>query len=578
MLSENIYKGIKMRRIVNERKRKLFGAICMYNTSGDSGDKKVSINDFYDKLKAELYEKYKVECRTIGYGLFCEPCPFHKDEKHDALFFDLMANTKGHYFTCMKEPDTYFDEPKAFDETEIQTILELKKQISKNDIQTTRAEVVERHYVSSQIIISIRQSGQEGYKAYRYNENEGIYQELSSGVIKAELQMIYERLWAQKPPVQLLTEMKNKVYGLTAIDGDENIFSNVKGTKLYLPGRVRDIEIDTVTGEVNILQKDPYHRMFTKRLPYDFAIDPPDVAPPELEMFRKYTTPRFYINVLVMLASGLAFRSDAQIFVLYSRDHGTGKSTFFNILENLFSKDLVTRAQPKQFYDQFAESKLIGKSLLILEEYRGGSPTIDETLKRLASKDSTISTNRKYKEYIDAPNTVTILTATNRLKYNTDDKAFLRRLIVTPFTHVWKESEYPSWLRDQNVKERIVLYLAKHVLPDYLTEKLKPTTFPVHKLEQWLTDNDAPNDGVEEFLRYYFYKDCSPENHEAIQVSVESAYQYYLMWTDRMDIIPASDEEFRDKLEFLKVREDWTMQKDGKEMMCMKKSNLEFFL
>ncbi len=550
----------------------------MYNIQYVTENKNLSLPDFYSTLSAELYQKYQIECRTVGYGLFCSPCPFHRDEKYDMLIFDIMTNTKGHYFTCTKEPDTYTDEYRVFDETEISLLEELKKKISKNDIQTTRAEVVERHYVSSHIIISIRQSGQEGYRAFRYVENEGIYQELSPGTIKAELQITYERLWAQKPPITLLSEMKNKVYALTVREGDENIFSNVKGTKLYLPGRVRDIEVNTLTGEVQILPKDPINRPFTKRLPYGFSEDPPDTMPPEMEIFRKYTTPRFYNNILIMLASGLAFRSDAQIFVLYSRDHGTGKSTFFNILENLFSKDLVTRAQPKQFYDQFAESKLLGKSLLILEEYRGGSLTIDETLKRLASRDSTISTNRKYKEYIDAPNTVTLLTATNRLKYNTDDKAFLRRLIITPFTHVWAESEYPSWLRDQSTKERIVLYLAKHVLPDYLTGKLRPVTYSVHKIQEWLTDNDAPNDGIEEFLRYYFYKDCSEQNHEAIQVSVDTAYQYYLIWTDRVDILPASDQEFRDKLEFLKVREDWIIKKDGKEMMCMKKSNLEFFI
>ncbi len=542
------------------------------------GDKSFSLSDFYQQLSPLFFKQYGTECRQIGYALFCEPCPEHPQEKNDAMILDILSPVKGMLFSCTKET-AYSDKYAVFNETEISVIQELKKVVRPKEIDTTRSEIVERSYVLNNIIISMRETSQEGFRVFRYSD-EGIYKEIGPGAVKAELQALYEKLWGVKPSLNIVTQMKNKVCLLTLREGGESIFSAIKGEYHYLVGKRKDIEVNRITGEVRFLDKDPENRPFTRRLPYDFSEEAPEGMPKELEFLRKYTSPKFFNNILVMLASGLSFQSDAQIFILFSRGHGTGKSTFSNILESLFGKDLVTRVQPKQFFDQFVESKLLGKSLMILEEYRGGSQSIDETLKRLASRDSTISANRKHKEYVDAENTVTIITSANELRYGTDDEAFLWRLRITPFVHIWKEQEYPRWLKDQSAKERIILYIAKNVLPAYLRGELKPSSYPLARIKEWLENADEPKDWIDRFLRENFYRNCAPQNKEAILVSMESAFQYYLLWADRNDILPASDSEFMERLNRIEDNEGLALvtEKEGKQYICMKKANLEFFM
>ncbi len=534
---------------------------------------KLTLPDFYQQYSPQFYQQYRTDCRQIGYALFCSPCPHHPTEKHDAMVFDILSRTRGMYFTCVKEM-AYTDEYVTFNNAELTAIEEMKKTVKPKDVETTRSEIVERQYLMNNIIISFHNGSGEGYRSYRYISNEGIYTELSPGTIKAELQLLYENLWGMKPSLNLLTEMKNKIQVQTVIEGDETIFSPRKGDIHYIVGRVKDIEVNRRTGEVRVLDKDPLGRPFLKRFPYDFSAETPEDMPKELEFMRRYTTPKFFDNILIMLASGLAFKSDAQIFVLISRDHGTGKSTFANILEKLFGRDLVAKVQPKHFYDQYVEAKLEGKSLMIMEEYRGGAETIDESLKRLASEDSTIPINRKHKEHIDIDNTVTIITSANGLSFHTDDQAFLRRLMITPFTHNWSRDEYPTWLNDQSTKERIIMWLIKNVLPRYLKQELKPVTYPIETVTEWLSERKTPEDGIEDYLNDMYYPHCNPHNSESILVTLDKVFQYYLFWADRHNMLPASDAEFKVRLDRLKT-DDMIVEKEGEECMCLKKAEKE---
>ncbi len=148
-----------------------------------------------------------------------------------------------------------------------------------------------------------------------------------------------------------------------------------------------------------------------------------------------------------MLAKAIAYQGSDDIFINISRVHGTGKTSLYNIFEDLFG-DVVTRVKPKHFYGEFLESKFINKTFLIIDEYNGHSQYINDELKALASKRSKIATDRKFKEMIDVQNTLTVVVNTNRLKINQEnlkDLAFMTRVRITPFTHVWSEEEFPQW-------------------------------------------------------------------------------------------------------------------------------------
>ncbi len=443
--------------------------------------------------------------------------------------------------------------------------------------------MVERHYLSNNIILSIRsekKGDQESFVAYRHDPQDGIYKVLGPGEIKADLQKIYEDFFTDKPPITLLSEMKYKVYKLTKRDGTEAIFSWDKGTVYYLPGRIRDIEVNLSTGEVRLLEKDPLNRPFLTRMPYDFSslYDPPSGMPRELEFLKKYTTPRFFVNILAMLAKAVTMKGADIIFVNYSRVHGTGKTTLYNIFEDLFG-DVVARAKVKDFQYQFFEATLVGKTLLLMEEYKGYSPTVNERLKEFASEKGKIEGSRKFKERnAKAPNTLAVVLNMNRLKINEEfleEPAFMQRIAITPFTHVWKSEEYPRWSKEE--KERIVLWVVKNLVPQFVTGKLRPTTYPRGVIREWVERYEGvPPSGVDIFLRENAYAEENARNTNAVFVPLQTAYYYYQLWCDANDYLPVTDEEFAELMHY-GANEQYLFEKEGVKGIYMKKANLSFF-
>ncbi len=534
-----------------------------------------SINDVYEEMIPQLQKGYRVnECRKIGYALFCFPCPFHQ-QNNDALIIDPRDSR---FLKCTREP---------FADREIEHITldhynilkQITKKVKQNEISSTRAEIVERYYVSNNIIISINTNDNEGYKAYRYIPEEGIYKELSPGTIKSETQLIYEKLFGEKPAITLLSEMKNKVYTLTVRPEDENIFSPIKGEIYYLPGRKRDIKINKETGEVQILDKDPVSRPFLSRMQYDFAIDPPESMPKEFEIFRKYTTPKFFDNIKVMLAKAVLLKGLDYIFINYSRRHGAGKTTLYDIFEDLFG-DIVIRAKVKDFYYQFFEEKLVGKTLLLLEEYKGYSEKVNEDLKAFSSVRGKIEGERKFKEKkAKSPNTLSVIINMNRFQFSQEslkDQAFKDRIIITPFTHKWSEDEYPKWSKEE--REEIFLYIVTKILPDVIKGKLKPVTYPFRVVMDWIERFDGiPPDGVDIFLRENAYDQMNEKNTRGVFVPLKKAYIYYQMWCDMNDYLPVMDSEFED-LMYYANNVNYLVEKDGEKGIYMKKANLTFYL
>ncbi len=373
-------------------------------------EKKVSPEDYLKDIDLETeygvvalqLEEQNLKCKVYGNaGVICEPCPLHPNVKFDGIYLDLtLAPT----WKCIKDNSDVDNLPVTFaDSPNIQTVLKKQSKIKSDDQKTFRSSIIERHYLTNNLILSLHtgdKDDQESYKAYIYVPEEGIYRALGAGEIKKKVQVLYEDFFGPKPTLPLVTEMKNRIHVKTEHGGTEEIFSWDKGTVYYLPGRIRDIEINIDTGEVKILEKDPVSRPFLKRMPYDFTEDPPISIPDELAFIYNYTTPRFAKNVLSILAKAVVYRGADMIFFNMSRVHNTGKTAFIEILREI-AGDVVTEIRTKHLYGEFVESKFLNKTLLVIDEYKGLSEYINDELKHLASKDATISADRKFKEHID---------------------------------------------------------------------------------------------------------------------------------------------------------------------------------
>ncbi len=536
------------------------------------------LEDLYRRIKEEM-EKNDYKCMIFGNaGLICTPCPVHNSQ-YDALFYDISVSP---FWRCAKEPDkdiTNIPIYTIFDD-ELRENLIKKSKVTSNDLQSFRAQIVERHYLTNNLLISIRKEDSESYTLYKYDAEEGIYKELGAGAVIAQLQLLYEELFGgKKPPITLRTEMKSKIYELTVVEEGEKIFSPIKGDKFYLVGRKKDIEINTTTGEVRFLEKDPINRPFRKRMNFDFNTYPPIIMPSELDIFKKYTTPRFFKNILFLLVKGVILKGSDTIFVNYSRIHGTGKTSLFNLLEDLFEEDIVARVMPKHFASEFVESKYINKRYLMIDEYKGKSENINNILKQLASDRSKIPVDIKYESPRDVINTLTVSINTNRILFPDEfleDTAFMARVKITPFIHVWRKEEYPNWTKEQ--KEKIVLWIIKYLVPAYFQGRLKTETYPRFIIEDWIRGNGGiPPTRLLDFLDFSAYQNYNPKNTQGVFVPLEKAYKYYVLWCDKTDTLPMADEEFYAEMKKT-ITAGWLIEKNGEEGLYMKKKGIEFFI
>ncbi len=432
-------------------------------------------------------------CDIKGYGLLCYPCPYHRDDKYDRLIIDAPESELA--VSCTKEPtvdrlaELKKNKESFIEFTEaIKLFNEIIGKPTQKDADSLLDEIIARNFLINHIVISIHVDTEEGYKTYVYNPDQGIYEYWSTERLLTELKAITSFMAIVDPSYTLLDGIKKTVHKLTAISGDESIFSPLKEDVFYLPGRVRDIEVNLTTGEVRILKKDPINRPFIKRMPYDFDIDwdnekvREELAkePPEFKIFKKYTTPKFWANIQIMLAKAFIFHGLDYIFWNFSRTHNVGKTTIFSLIKKL-AGDVVEIVKEKNFKNEYFESRLVNRTILLMEEYKGDNESVNEDLKQFASNETTIMGNKKYATRVEAQNMLSIVINSNTMALKDTflkDKAFMRRLKVTPFIHIWETNELPSWYRSSNSKEgkqtreRLVLYIVTQLVPKVLRFQL----------------------------------------------------------------------------------------------------------
>ncbi len=577
---------------------------------GKNKEAKLQLEDLYVDKKARM-EEQGFQCQVFGSaGILCAPCPHHPNDAYDAIYLDFYT-TMQNMWKCIKDTEIRplrNEKPPAEDKAEVPEIpafgddlialMEIRNEtkVKAEDRAGFLTEWVARKYLTSNLLISIRRGDQESYETYKYNPEQGIYEKIGPGAIVAQTSIIYRGYSGKNPSISTTTLIKKLIQEYSVREGDESIFSWDKGFRHYLPGRIRDIEIDTITGEMRLLEKDPINRPFIKRMSYDFSTlsDPPASMPRELEFLKKYTTPRFFVNILAMIAKAVLPRGEDIIFINYSRSHGTGKTTLFDVIDTLFG-DVVARADIKDFYYQFFESTLIGKTLLLLEEYEGYSPTVNKKLKVFASDRGRIEGMVKFRnEKVKAPNTLAVVLNMNRLKLSEEfleETAFMQRIVVTPFTHKWRKEEFPEWAHPvksetedkyKEVKEKLVIWIVKNLVPEFIKGKLKPVSYSRSTIRRWVEHYDGiPPVGLDKFLREKAIEESEVKNKQAVFVPLDTAYYYYQLWCDAQvekgeDYLPLTDEEFIDFMNY-DINARYLAEKDGVKGIWLKSVNLSFF-
>ncbi len=530
------------------------------------------LKDLYERNKEEM-EKIGLECIVFkNAGIVCTPCKAHENDKFDAIYFDLNQSIT---WRCAKE----FRDVKNIPVYSI-TDKNLRERITKesktlsNDRYSFRSEVVARHYLSNNIIKTI--DAENGYVVYKYYNDLGYFRIISDDVLKSELQYAYEKMNnGEVPHMNLLSIIRNKVCELSKSGKDLSVFEHDHRDYYYIPFRNVDVMVNRVTREVKMEQKDPINRPFLSALPYDIdSLDMLEPMPPELQELLSLVPPSFRETLLMEIVSPLVFTGSRRIFINYSRIGGTGKSTLLRRLSDLYL-GLVAWTEADMLESRFEKSILIGKSAVLIDEFEGTRLSIKRQLKTLAS-DNDLRIELKNGPILNIKNKLTVIVNTNTLRFETFDRALLQRIIVIPFIRNFRETDRPKeWSLETKIK--IIKWLIKYGLPIYYGKE--PKRYPLDQLQMWIEKakmGEMPYDGIEDFLHMYFIKERKGEREvNGKLLTFEEAYSYYLTWTDRVDYIPVSFQEFVERVNYIANRDRAWITDNNK--LYIRYANLDFF-
>nr|AHA92079.1 hypothetical protein [Los Azufres archaeal virus 2] len=539
-----------------------------------------SIDDIYLELRAQLDGKVN-ECHVKGHILFCKPCPDHPDVEGDMLFYDPFRAR----WACLKDPYTPKTSIALFGEEGVEYELPtlsskaeeaLRKKAKSNVVYTGEAEVVELHFVLENLLISL-DTKKKGYEVYKYVAENGHYDLISSDKLRAELQYIYENVWGRKPPATILSEMMNKIYKLTEREEGYKVFDHAGPDYFFIPARDKDVKVNRLTGQVEFLDKDPVGRPFLTALPYNLGA-PPENMPKAIKELLRYVPPGFQNTLLAELVAPLSFSGKREIYVNFSRLGGTGKSTVLHRIKEIY-QDLAIYEESEVLGERFEKSLLVGKVALLIDEYKGRK---ENELKLLASNNE-LRVEHKHGAIINIPNRITVIMATNELRFS-PDMAFLSRLVIVPF--VWNHPRQQLPELTEKEREEAISWLIHWALPRYLKNQIAPKQYPLDLIKKWAAgyfkreEPEPPEGRVEEFISEYFHMEPEEREFHGKFVTLKEAFEYYLMWADKFNVLPVSFEEFLDVVTYMKVRDRgaWVFERGGQEIMYMKRAGLSFFL
>ncbi len=549
--------------------------LSIQDNKNSSGNRHETLQELYYKIYPDVINHLRsqgLDCDREGYAIVCKSCPKHPDEKYDMLILDILAPTNitqdsQLFWTCAKDPFTYTDQYHTFTEEEMKIIRSAKP--FQNEINKTRTEMIVHHYLATHYVITIKQ--EERYAIFVYDENEGKYKLKGGEVLKGELIKIYDSLYhdTDASPTLLETAIM-KIAEWTVRSDNMDIFEHDDGDVYYIPARKKDVKISRKNGTIEFVDKDPINRPFLSALPYDFTEPVPDKMPPELEEMLSLVPDAFFDDFLFELVSPLAFKPQHYVIVNFSRVSKTGKSTVLKRMRELYG-DLVFWTEASRLGERFEKSAYLGKSAVLIDEYEGGGLGTKRQFKTLTS-DNELTVEVKYGPVLNVKNKLSVVVNTNVLGFSNFDIAFLERIVLIPFIRNFKTTEHiAEW--DEKTKERIILYLIKHILPRYFSEI--PKQYPPELLAKWMKDpKTPPDDGIIDFLNRYAYAEYNKNNNQGVLVAIPEAYYQYMYWSSRNDYVPVTFDEFINKLR--KLRDNTGKWLVGEDKICLKKDIFTF--
>ncbi len=558
--------------------------------------KDVDLETEYGVVAEQLLDQ-GFKCKIYGNaGVICEPCPLHPEQSHDGAFLDLMLAP---IWKCIKDNADVDTLPVPLaDFPRLQSVLKKHVKVKPKDRDSFREDVVERSYLSNNIIISIEIGGQEGYEAFRYNEEKGVYVDLGPGVIITELEAVYKKIWSgERPPVSHVPQMKRAIYEKTVRPEGLKVFLHDEGDYFYLPTKGKDLRINRVTGEVQYEDLDPVYRPFLYRLQREVKPPKSQDPPKILKDLLNLVPPQHHDNMIAMLVSPLLGRGRRLIFYNFSRTGGNGKTTFFNLLERLYGQDLVLRLAGAQLKERFALDGIVGKTALLIEDY----PTwgiAEDRLLTLASPGNekvegeeevggTIRVEKKFRASVSIPLMFSVIVNSNMLAFNPLNTALMDRLVIIPWIRKFPPDAKPPEYSKEEVDE-LLSWLIHVALPRHLRGEIKvKRLYDTGKIAQWAWESrkgvefaddgrpvkhdpiDKPANGINRFVEEFV---CDPNAPMCVLTEVEEAFRYYLKYCEERGILPLADKEFEKELD----ERNLLKEKDGEIYVNLKKGLLLF--
>ncbi len=532
------------------------------------GKPQFDLEDEYNTIAVQL-EEQELKCTVHGWaGIVCSPCPHHRDERFDAVYLDATTELT---WKCLKGDEVDLPIP----DITAETLKNSKGKIKAQHKADFRAELLARKYAILRYVLSTK--AENGYAVFVYREDLGKYTLADKEILRGEMQAIFEELFSgERLPDTISRYAYFDVAEMTHRGYDMSIFEHDTGDTYILPFRDKDVLINRVTGETKVLDKDPLGRPVNMALPYNFSImNGIDAGmPAELEELLTLVPSTHQMEFLFELASPLVMSGTRRIYINFSRVGATGKTTVLNKLRELYG-DLVAWANVNTLGERFENSLFLGRSAVLLDEYEGAGLRARREFKELASGNE-LRIEVKNGPILNQKNKLTVIMNTNVLRFKGADDALLNRFIIIPFIRNFPvDNPVPSW--SPETRARIIAWLVRNILPQYFKRDIKK--YSIYKLKDWAEKaerDEPPEDGLDEFLRYYFYKH---EEKPGVLISLEQAFKYYLLWADQVGYIPVSYQEFVDKLEMISLRDrEWIIEKDNGKKLCMKKSGLAFFI
>lgn len=248
---------------------------------------------------------------------------------------------------------------------------------------------------------------------------------------------------------------------------------------------------------------------------------------------------RYYTLCLEFIAYLLYRGYDIQKAILLYGPGATGKSWYLDLCKNFVGlQNCATESMQALSHDKFAAAGLFMKLLNECGDLDAENLRNTGTFKKLSSKD-TLSVQKKFQDAFQFNNFAKMLFGTNIIPPTNDKTSgFIRRVIIIPFTRVFREDEYDEKRIVCNSDPKELSGLFNLVIPllKPLLERMKFTNNPTN--EEVARLYHSASNTIESFAEDRIYED--PISY----INKEKMYETYVLYCKEHMSMPATRNAF----------------------------------